>query len=75
MLVSGQGPFDLGLIQPAVGQRGPDWSERFRQAAAQRGWRTEMVWYQSVNRRVEAPRAPPEESPAEPLPDEEKPEE
>jgi len=74
MLVSGQGPFDLGLLQPAVGQRGPDWSERFRQAAAQRGWRTEMVWYESVNRQAEAapPPPPPEEEVSE-EPEDEKP--
>ncbi|HST35713.1 MAG TPA: serine/threonine-protein kinase [Allosphingosinicella sp.] len=75
MLVSGQGPFDLGLIQPPVAQRGPDWSERFRQAAAQRGWRTEMVWYESVNRQAEASSPPPEEPPAEPPPEGGKPEE
>ena len=80
MLVSGQGPFDLDLIQPGVGQRGPEWSERFRQAAARRGWRTEMVWYESVNRQAEtarpavAPQPPPDDEPEpEPEPLEEKP--
>ena len=60
LLVSGQGPFDPALIQPAIGARGPDWQNRFLAAAAERGWRTEMVWYQSVNRLAEAA-APPEE--------------
>ena len=59
LLVSGQGPFDPGLIQPAIGARGPDWQNRFLAAAAERGWRTEMVWYESVNREAEALPEPP----------------
>ena len=52
MLVSGQGPFDPALIaarrRRSAGRTG---SERLRAAAAQRDWRAEMVWYESVNRR------------------------
>ena len=68
MLVTGRGPFDAGLIQPGVGQRGAG-LERADSAssAAARDWRTEMVWFESVNRQAETARpavAPP------PTPDE-----
>jgi len=67
MLISGRGPFDTNLIQPGVGQRGAEWSAQLRSIAAARDWRTEMVWYESVNRQAEtarpavAPPPPPDE--------------
>ena len=67
LLISGRSPFDPALVQPGVGARGADWSERFRNAAAQRDWRAEMVWYQSVNRQAE--QAPPPAVPAPPEPE------
>ncbi len=62
LLVSGQGPFDPDLVQPGIGARGPDWQNRFLAAAAERGWRTEMVWYELVNREAEAA-PPPDDKP------------
>ena len=49
MLVSGKGPFDEKLVQPPIGARGPAWQQDFLKAAADRGWNTEMVWFESVN--------------------------
>jgi serine/threonine-protein kinase len=49
MLVTGKGPFDQAMIQPPIGARGPDWQNNFLTTAAERGWMTEMVWFESVN--------------------------
>ncbi|MGQ0588815.1 MAG: serine/threonine-protein kinase, partial [Sphingosinicella sp.] len=50
ILVTGQGPFPPDVIAPPVGARGPSWQQDFLSQAAQRNWRVEMVWFQSVNR-------------------------
>ena len=50
LLLTGQGPFDANLIAPSIGSRGPNWTQSFVSAAAQQGWRAEMVWFESVNR-------------------------
>jgi serine/threonine-protein kinase len=50
ILISGQGPFPQEVVAPQVGARGPTWQQQFLSMAAQRGWRLEMVWYESVNR-------------------------
>ncbi|HYN45291.1 MAG TPA: hypothetical protein VES64_01220, partial [Allosphingosinicella sp.] len=50
LLVTGRGPFPPALVRPEIGRRGPDWQQQFLRAAAERGWRTEMVWFESVNR-------------------------
>lgn len=57
ILVSGTGPFEPDLVSPPVGSRGPSWQQRFLTAAAQRNWRIEMVWFESVDR-VPGDRAP-----------------
>lgn len=49
MLVTGKGPFDINLVQPPIGARGPGWQSSFLSAAAQRGWKAEMVWFETVN--------------------------
>ena len=48
ILITGQGPFPPDVIAPPVGARGPSWQQSFLGAAAQQGWRVEMVWFQSV---------------------------
>ncbi len=48
LLVTGKGPFDAQLLSGTPEARGPDWPDRFRAAAAQGGWKTEMVWYRTV---------------------------
>ena len=50
MLLTGRGPFPPALAAPEMGARGPDWRDRFVAAAGDRGWRAEMVWFESVNR-------------------------
>ncbi|MGE3395564.1 MAG: protein kinase [Sphingomonas sp.] len=58
ILISGQGPFPQEIVSPPVGARGPTWQQQFLSMAAERGWRVEMIWYESVNRERdgEAPR-------------------
>jgi serine/threonine-protein kinase len=50
ILVSGQGPFDPATVAPPFGSRGPAWQQQFLSAAAEKNWRVEMVWFESVNR-------------------------
>jgi len=50
ILVSGQGPFDPAAVAPPFGSRGPAWQQQFLSAAAEKNWRVEMVWFESVNR-------------------------
>jgi serine/threonine-protein kinase len=48
MLLIGQSPFETDLLIPAEG--GSDrWAQRFAERAAQRGWKTEMIWYKVVD--------------------------
>jgi serine/threonine-protein kinase len=54
LLVSGRGPFPPALVSPPIGERGPDWQGALLGAAANFGWRTEMVWFESVDRRPDA---------------------
>ena len=78
ILVSGQGPFEGDLVAPPVGSRGPSWRDQFLARAAERNWRVEMVWFESVNNvagdraaaiaaatPAVAPPAPPAQPPAE----------
>ena len=44
LLLTGTGPFDAGLIAPAVGARGPNWQQQFLAAASSGNWRVNMVW-------------------------------
>lgn len=48
LLITGRGPFDPKLLQGEAAERGADWPQRFKAAAAQGGWKTEMVWYRTV---------------------------
>jgi eukaryotic-like serine/threonine-protein kinase len=48
LLLTGQGPFDKDVVVPPVGQRGADWQNKFLAEAADKGWRTEMVWFKST---------------------------
>jgi len=53
ILISGEGPFPEAVVAPPVGARGPTWQQQFLSMAAERGWRVEMIWYESVNRQRE----------------------
>ncbi|WP_156840605.1 protein kinase domain-containing protein [Novosphingobium aquimarinum] len=48
LLLTGEGPFDKDVVVPPVGQRGADWQNKFLAEAAEKGWRTEMVWFKST---------------------------
>jgi len=48
LLLTGEGPFDPGLIAPPFGQRGPSWTNEFVTTASRQGWQAEMVWFQTV---------------------------
>jgi eukaryotic-like serine/threonine-protein kinase len=52
-LISGRGPFEAELIAPAIGERGPEWRDRFLAAAGRGRWDAEMAWYESVDRTAE----------------------
>ena len=48
LLVTGKGPFDAAVLAPPLGDRGSDWRNRIATLAGERGWRTDMVWFESV---------------------------
>jgi len=48
MLVTGTN-FDDALLAPQVGARGPDWQQQFLSAASNGNWRTDMVWFETVD--------------------------
>lgn len=50
LLISGKGPFETPLVAPPIGRRGPDWTNSFVSAAAEKGWQTDMVWYKTVDK-------------------------
>jgi serine/threonine-protein kinase len=49
LLLTGKPPFDSGLIGGASGSRGADWPQKFLTIARSRGWKSEMVWYKTVD--------------------------
>ncbi|MEP7222688.1 MAG: protein kinase [Novosphingobium sp.] len=49
MLLSGKGPFDGGLTSASAGAHAGDWQQRFLQTARERGWKSEMVWFKTVD--------------------------
>jgi hypothetical protein len=50
VLLTGEAPFDPSVTQPAVGARGPDWQNRFIETASERDWKSEMIWFKSVDK-------------------------
>ena len=48
LLILGKGPFDPKLLGGGAASRGADWPQKFKAAAAQGGWKTEMVWYRTA---------------------------
>ena len=49
LLMTGRGPFDAGVVAPALGARGPDWRDKLVGLAAERGWEADMIWFKSVD--------------------------
>jgi serine/threonine-protein kinase len=50
VLLTGDGPFDKAVTQPALSARGPDWQNQFVAAASERDWKSEMLWFKSVDK-------------------------
>ncbi|KQM27596.1 MULTISPECIES: serine/threonine-protein kinase [unclassified Sphingomonas] len=48
LLVTGKGPFEPAMLAPPLGSRGSDWRDKVATLAGERGWRTEMIWFESV---------------------------
>lgn len=49
LLLTGNGPFDPKLIGGPPGSRGADWTQRFLGKARAQNWKSEMVWYKTVD--------------------------
>ncbi len=49
LLLKGQGPFADNVVMPPPAKRGPAWVQSFQQTAAQKGWRSEMLWINAVD--------------------------
>ena len=54
MLIDGKGPFNRPLFDHSAGSLGQDWPQKFTAAAKAQSWKTEMVWFQSVNDQPDA---------------------
>lgn len=48
LLVTGKGPFDAAVLAPPLGSRGSDWRNKLATLAGERGWRADMVWFESI---------------------------
>jgi serine/threonine-protein kinase len=49
IMITGREPFDSALLATPPGQRGADWADRLKAAAARGGWKAQMVWYRTVD--------------------------
>ena len=54
LLIDGKGPFNRPLFDHSAGSLGQDWPQKFTAAAKAQSWKTEMVWFQSVNDQPDA---------------------
>jgi serine/threonine-protein kinase len=51
VLLTGDAPFDKAATQPALTARGPDWQSSFVATASERDWKSEMLWFRSVDQK------------------------
>ncbi|MET0250557.1 MAG: protein kinase, partial [Novosphingobium sp.] len=49
LLLKGPGPFDAALVKKGSGEASAEWVDRFDAAASEKGWKSEMVWYRTVD--------------------------
>ena len=49
LLLKGKGPFDPALIAKPPGEVSESWINRFLAAAKAGGWKSEMIWYRTVD--------------------------
>ena len=50
VLLVGDGPFDKAVTQPAIDARGEEWQGNFVATASERDWKSEMLWFKSVDK-------------------------
>ena len=50
VMLTGEAPFDPQLTQPAPEARGPEWQNNFVAAASEQNWKSEMIWFRSVDK-------------------------
>ncbi len=50
VMLVGEGPFDKAVAQPAIDARGEDWQSNFVATASERDWKSEMIWFKSVDK-------------------------
>jgi eukaryotic-like serine/threonine-protein kinase len=48
-LLSGKKPFDGSLLEGPPAARSADWANKFLTVAKERGWKSEMVWFKTVD--------------------------
>jgi serine/threonine-protein kinase len=51
ILLTGEGPFDPKITRPPLNARGPDWQNNFVATASERDWKSEMIWFRSVDKK------------------------
>ena len=49
LLLKGKPPFDASLLVKEPGEVSESWVSRFLQAAKTQGWKSEMIWYRTVD--------------------------
>ena len=49
LLLKGKGPFDPKLLEKEPGEVSPSWVNRFLSTAKAQGWKSEMIWYRTVD--------------------------
>jgi len=49
LLLKGDGPFDPALLKKGPGAASDPWIDKFTAAAEDKGWKSEMVWYRTVD--------------------------
>ncbi|WP_195908379.1 serine/threonine-protein kinase [Novosphingobium sp. Gsoil 351] len=49
LLLKGKGPFDPTLLEKGPGEVSPSWVNRFLSTAKAQGWKSEMIWYRTVD--------------------------
>jgi len=49
LLLKGKPPFDPSLLVKEAGEVSESWINRFLQAAKAQGWKSEMIWYRTVD--------------------------
>ena len=49
LLLKGKPPFDPELLKKEAGEVSPSWVNRFLSTAKAQGWKSEMIWYRTLD--------------------------